>query len=436
MLPKRARLNYDQRQVMEQAFTSMMNFCPFFAFYFYDQMEDYPTLEVEMAATDGKRIFYNPEYMATLNAMQRCFALAHEVYHVIYKHPTRIAYYHREGKLKGLDFYPDLFNIAADYVINADLVDSKIGTINPAWLYNPEIKASELAEDVYEKLFKQNPPPPRRSQKGDDKGGGTTGSGANHTPKTSGQQTGRKTGHDVHAQANGGRFDQVLAPQRDAATGAEDVPSEMEFREAVARAEAAAKRAGKMPANLSRVVRDIVDPQIGWKDELRLRVTGKVGHRREDWNHPNRRRIALNPPVYIPRRQGHGAELIAVVIDNSGSIGNDALTVFFSEAAAILNDCRPKKVLLIWADAAVQRVDEARSLDELLHIREAPGGGGTSFVPAFEYLERERIQPDTLVYLTDMDCYGRWPDEPRYPVIWCATTDTKGPFGETVRVRV
>jgi predicted metal-dependent peptidase len=445
----KVRLDYKQRQVMEEAYTSLMNFCPFFAYYFYDQMEDYPTPDVKTAATDGKRIFYNPDYFATLKPMERCFALAHEVYHVIDKHPTRMRYYHREGNLRGLPFYQDLFNICADYVINADLIASAIGTCNPAWLHDPAIKGNELVEDIYVQKFKQLPPPPPQPQGkpvvGEGGGQGqTTGSdgdepppsGGTPTPSTYGQTTGRKAGHDPVAQGQGGRFDEVLEPHRDAATGKEDLPSDMEFREAVSRAEVAAKRAGKMPANLQRIVREIVDPQIYWKDELRLRVAGKVGARRETWERPNRRRIVLNPLVYMPGKQGHGAELITVVIDNSGSINDKMLTVFFSEAAAIMNECRPKRVQVIWCDAKVQRVEEARSLDELLHIRVAPGGGGTSFRPPFAYLADERITPDTLVYLTDMYPNDGWPDEPDYPVIWCATTDIKGPYGETVRVHV
>jgi predicted metal-dependent peptidase len=431
---------------MDEGMVAFMNFCPFFAYFFNDQMEEYPTLEVETAATDGRRLFYNPSYMMTLKPMERCFAFAHETYHVIYKDPIKMAYYMAQGTVKGLPFIRDLMNCAMDYVINADLVDSAIGTCNPAWLYDAAIKASEMAEDVYVKLYKKlPPPPPQRPQQGQGQGGGsdgqqqpgpTTGSGQQQMPppKTRGQTTGQKAGHDQTAQAAGGRFDEVLEPHRDAASGKEDLPSEMEFREAVSRSEAAAKRVGKMPGNLQRIVREIIEPQIYWKDELRLRITGKIGARRENWDRPNRRRLVLNPMVYMPSRQGHGAELITVVIDNSGSIGDDELTVFFSEAASILADCRPKKVQIIWCDEQIKRVEEARSLDELLHLREAPGGGGTSFIPPFAYLERERIQPDTLVYLTDM--MGPFPKEPNYPVIWCATTDIKGPFGETVRVKV
>lgn len=451
MLPTKAPMTHTDRQALEEGLVSFMIHCKFFAYYFYDKMELYPTTEIKTAGTDGRRIFFNPEYLTSLKPMERCFLLAHEVYHTIDRDPTKMAYYEREGNLRGLPFNNDLYNVAADYRINADLVASQIGTCNPAWLWDPRFQPDSLVEDIYVELYKQLPPPPPPPPIGPSPqgpGGVPGGQGQNPGNTGSGQQmpppstygdsgkVGKGTKRDATAQAAGGRMDEVLPPEQDAATGKPDTPSETEFREAVSRAQAAA--AGSMPGGMKRTVKEILDPQVSWRDHLRLKITGKVGNRRESWDHPNRRRLVLEPLVYMPGRQGNGAQLITVVIDNSGSIDERMLTVFFSECAAIVNDCRPKKVQVIWCDAKVQRVEEARSLDELLHIRVkgAEGGGGTSFRPPFAYLEKEKITPDTLVYLTDMYPNDGWPEEPEYPVIWAATTGIEGPFGETVQVKV
>jgi predicted metal-dependent peptidase len=464
MLPPKVTLNSTDQRIMEEAMASFVIYAPFFSYYFYDKMEMWPTRAIKTLATDAKRIFVNPAYFATLKPTERCFALAHEVYHVIYKHPIRMRYYLQAGELKGLPFMQDLFNTAADYVINADLVASKIGTCNPAWLYDPDIKASELAEDVYVKLYKKLPPPPppppvptipqpncppqggQGDEESDEEGQPTTGSasGQQHgqqqqlpRPNTYGEATGKKGGdRDKQAQANNGRFDEVLPPERDG-QGVDDVPHEVEFREAIARAEQAAKRAGKLPANIKRMIDEILQPQVNWREHIRIVLTGKVGNRRETWDHPNRRRIVLNPMVYMPGRRGYGAELVVCVVDNSGSVSEKELAACFAEVGGVLNDCKPKRVMLMWCDAKVQRVDEARSLDELSHIRQegSPGGGGTEFQPAFEWLSERNIIPDTLVYLTDM-MPSSWPQEPKYPVIWCATTEIKGPWGDTVRITV
>jgi predicted metal-dependent peptidase len=194
---------------------------------------------------------------------------------------------------------------------------------------------------------------------------------------------------------------------------------------------------GNMPGSIQRMVDEILEPQVDWREHLRMWIAGRIGARKDDWARPNRRRLVLDPIVILPGKRGFGSDLVVCVVDNSGSVSNDEMKAFFSEMTGILDDCKPKEVMVIWCDWVVQRVDIASTLDELEQIRVngSKGGGGTSFVPPFEYLAEKHITPDTLVYLTDMA--GRFPNKaPNYPVVWCATTDQKAPFGETVRIKL
>lgn len=57
------------------------------------------------------------------------------------------------------------------------------------------------------------------------------------------------------------------------------------------------------------------------------------------------------------------------------------------------------------------------------------GGGGTRFTPAFEWVEREGLRPDLLVYFTDAQ--GEFPARaPDYPVLWLVKGRAPVPFGE------
>lgn len=430
-MEKKVELTPVQKQAMEVARVGLMNYCPFFAYYFYAEMEEWPTNDVQSAETDGRRIFYNPEYMANLKPPERIFALAHEVFHTIWRHPQRGKHYRSAGNLRGLPWSMKFANICMDYVINADLIANGIGLCNPAWLYDPAIKGTDLWEDVYEKHFPKNPPP--QGGKGQGQGSGSPqGQPHGHQPKTKGG-TGKP---DPHAQANGGSFDECREPQTDPVTGKEDIPGEAEFKEAIARAAAAAKAMGKMPGSLQRIVDEILEPQVNWREHVRMLLTGKMGSRSETWDRPNRRRLVLNPMVIMPGRKGFGAETVACVIDNSGSIHERELSAFFAEVGGVIADVRPRRVILIWCDAQVRQVDEASTLDEMayLRVKGSPGGGRTSFIPPFEYLKEQGIKPDTLIYLTDL--YGSFPDEPAYPVVWCATTDQPVPFGDLVRIKL
>ena len=141
--------------------------------------------------------------------------------------------------------------------------------------------------------------------------------------------------------------------------------------------------------------------------------------------------------MVLPGRRGYGAKDVAVVIDNSGSIGGKELGAFFAEIGGILQDVRPKTIWLIHCDARVNRVDQCSSLDELayLRVKGSPGGGGTAFEPPFIWLRDNGVEPECLVYLTDL--MGSFPSSaPRYPVIWCATTDGTAPWGDLVRINV
>jgi predicted metal-dependent peptidase len=430
---REVKLTPQQKTDMEIARVGFMNAAPFFCYYFYAEMKEVPTLDIETACTDGRRIYYNPEYLSSLKPPERVFVLAHEVYHVVARHPQRVKHYRSEDKLRSLPYDHEFFNKCLDYPINGDLVKNDVGMVNPAWCFDPSISPEELGEDLYEKHFKKKPPGQGGSQ-GQQQGAGMPVAG-----------DGRKGGKpDPKAQARGGNFDDVLPPEVDPVTGKEDIPDEAEFREAVARAAAAAKAMGKMPGSFQRMVDEILEPQVSWREHIRMLVTGKVGARHETWDKLNRRRIAVSvnaisrgdPFVVMPGRKGFGANDVAVVVDTSGSIGQKELDSFFAEIGGIMQDVRPKRIYVIWCDARVAGVDMVSSLDELGHIKANPkGGGGTDFRPPFIWLEENQVRPECLIYLTDG--YGPFPDQaPGYPAIWCMITDVDPPWGEVVRIKV
>jgi predicted metal-dependent peptidase len=420
-------LTPEQKTAVEIARVGFMAACPFFCHYFYAEMREVYTLDVPTAATDGRNIFINPEYIAGLKPPERVFVFAHEVYHVIMRHPQRMAHYSREGECGGKPWDAGQFNKAADYVINADLLEQGVGMCNPSWLYDPKVTGADLSEDIYARKYQKPPPGQGQGQ------GGQSGS----TYGQSGKGPKGAKG-DGKADAQGGSFDSVLPPSIDPVTGKEDVPDPAEFKEAVARAAAAAKAMGNMPANFKRLVDEILEPEVDWKDKIRMVLTGRIGSRGETWDRPNRRRLALNPMIILPGRKGFGAGTVVVGVDTSGSIGEKELAAFFAEVGGILNDVRPKRVVLIACDAHVQQVDEAASLDELQVVRQKglKGGGGTRFEPVFDRVEKDRMNPDALVFFTDL--LGTFPKQaPAYPTVWCSTSKgIPAPFGDLVEIHL
>ena len=414
---KPAVLTPAQAHAMSVARVAFMVASPFYSHLYYSLGEEVLTRDIPTAATDGRKVIINPDYFCAFTVPKQVFILAHEMSHLVCKHPQRMTSYMKAGGLRKLPFDQKFANFCADYVINADLIESGVGEIDEAWLWDKDIKGSELWEDVYERLFQQgNCPPPRRRGKG-------------------GRQGGQKP--DQWAMDGDGSFDEIMEPGKDPVTGEPDLPDENEFKEAVARAASVAKAMGKMPGSVQRLVDEILAPQINWREHVRLLITGKIGFRGETWTRPNRRRLVLNPITIMPGRNGYGCNTVVIGVDTSGSVGDDEMAVFMGELGGVLADVRPKRIIVIGCDYDISQVDELWSVDEFeaLRVKGIKGGGGTKFEPVFDYVKEHDLRPEALIYLTDME--GTFPTEaPAYPVIWAASTDKPAPWGDTVRIKI
>jgi predicted metal-dependent peptidase len=385
---------------------AMLLYVPFFASLMIDILElkvgKFPEVfgnNTPTAATDGKTVWIDEDFLKGLKLAEAVFLLCHEIAHCMWMHMARGKNYLDVG-FDGANFNPSVWNMAGDYVINDMLVRSQIGDMPKGGLHEPRKYTHEMsADDVYRELMKD---PPKQGQ------GGHGGTG---TPDQHGNQG---VTLDTH----------ILKPQ--------EIP-EQEMRRAVKTASDAAKAQGSMPAALERFVTELMNPQVPWQEKLRYHVARSIGRDCKTWRSPNRRRLILQK-IYMPSYTGFSAGEVVVAIDTSGSIGEGELNMFLSELAGILDDCKPEKVWVLAIDARVAAVTELDSGADIANDPPAlKGGGGTSFRPAFEWCHENGIEPASLIYFTDM-C-GDFPKEaPSYPVIWCATMDSVAPWGETVRI--
>jgi predicted metal-dependent peptidase len=190
---------------------------------------------------------------------------------------------------------------------------------------------------------------------------------------------------------------------------------------------------GKLPANLERLLGEIVEPTVPWQDHIRAFFARRVGGGGYNWRKPDRRLIMRD--IYAPQRAGNGCGTIVVGVDTSGSIGQRELDVFFGEMRGMLDDLRPEQIHVVWCDAKVHKVDTVDDSQDISALK-PHGGGGTDFRPVFDWIDTQPGQPDALVYLTDG--LGSFPDgPPPYPVIWGAIRKgVKYPFGDVVEIEI
>jgi len=340
----------------------------------------------ETAMTDGERLVYSPKYVDTLE-LQKCVGLnAHEVMHCAMGH-----FWRGEGKDH------TKWNMACDYEINGILLKEKFELPDGALFDSAYDDLS--AEQIYHRI--------------PDTGGG-------------GKDGKEKEGKGQDGQGNGSDPGKCGGVMQGKGNKNEIEEKKAEWKSSVAQAVQMAKRQGLMSNNLLIPINDVLDPPLPWHVLLRDFVE-KTARNDYNWMRPNRRYISDG--IILPSLISEELPEVCIVIDTSGStcgIQGD----FAKEASGVLSAYRTT-IRVLYSDAKVH-LEEIYTSDDLPIKLKPVGGGGTSFVPAFDYIAKNRYTPSCMIYLTDM--YGTFPSkEPEYPVMWITNNDEKGPFGMTVK---
>lgn len=347
------------------------------------------TRDVPTMGTDMKKIYINPDFVENeLKTIPRVmFVMAHEVMHVALEHGLRVGTRN-----------PVLWNIACDYAINLILVDSGLEMVDGGLLDNKYKGMS--ADQIYEKLQQQV-----------DKARKAGGSGEPGT----GDIPGLDRMHGEHGD---------LMPPPGANNPSEQAEMRRQIQQRVAQAAQMSRMAGQLKGELERLVGDILDPKVPWQDLLRDYVT-RVTKDDETWGRRNRR----FQNVYLPTRHSERMGEIVLIGDTSGSIGGPELQQYANEANGIIEQVKPERVRILWADTHVAGEQVFEEGDEFKPIPK--GGGGTDMRVPLKHAEK--YEPEVVILFTDG--FTPWPDvEPDYHLIVCCTTDAPCPVGMVVRI--
>ena len=332
----------------------------------------------ETAATNGKRVKFNPKFIEGLTDEELKFLVAHECLHPMLEHN-----YRRNGRS------PMRWNKACDYVINHLLDQEKIGKF---------IQGGCLDSNIY------------------NAGNGTSDGIFNILPEDGGNG-----GGDGPGGAGNDLEDGEGSP-------AEQQQEAAEWKVKVAQAAQAAKMMGKLSANMQRFVDEVLQPKVDWRDVLR-RFVQKAKTDERTFARPNRR--FLSQGLYLPSVTGEVLGEIVIAVDCSGSIGQREINEFATEVKSLKEDGNPSALHVVYFDSEVSHY-EYFGRDDEVHI-EAHGGGGTAFSPIFKYLDDNAIVPVACVVLTDL-CCDDFGDVPDYPVLWVSNHSDKAPWGEVVKM--
>lgn len=184
-----------------------------------------------------------------------------------------------------------------------------------------------------------------------------------------------------------------------------------------------AKQHGNVPGAWLREAEIILEkPKVSWKEKFARCVKNTLNYMPglmiKTYKKFGRKQAALGysygTPV-IPSTRNVIPSII-FAIDTSGSMGNDELSKAVSEANGILKNFN-SYIDFMSFDCEVAAFEKAFNINDIK--KNLKGGGGTSFVPIFEKIKQDKLQPDMVVIVTD-GC-GPAPDVnpiPKTSVIW------------------
>jgi len=351
------------------------------------------------AATDGLKFYYNSRFIMMLKPKEVEFLVAHEVLHVVYDHM---------GRRGTRD--PQIWNIADDYAVNADLKRHKVGqfiTTVPC-LYEQKYDGKP-AEEIYDDLMKN-------VQKID-------------INSLIDQMLDDHLDGDEEGDGDGEGDQEGKGKGRPKMTPEERERARQEIKQAIINAAQSAE-AGSLPKGVERMIRDVTDPIMPWRELIQTNLTSAI---RTDfsWMRPSRRSWHMDAimPGMTP-----GEEIdVVVAIDMSGSISNKQAQQFLGEIAGMMEAFDGFKVHVFCFDTEIYNPADFTSENmDTIDGYEPAGGGGTDFDAIFEYLKREGNVPKRLICFTDGYPCGSWGDPDYCDTTWIihGDPDPNPPFGQ------
>ena len=357
-------------------------------------LEYIETEDTETMATDGKAIYYNPAWVATLTLIEIMSVIAHEVLHVAFCHHLR-----RNGRDQAR------WNRACDYAINWILVASGVFRLPEGGLFDEQYKGM-TAEQIYNKL------------------------------PTEDEEDDPSAGSDPLV----GEVWDATNDDGEPLTESEKASEEMKAQATVSEAMDAEQRVGI--GEVDAAVREALEVNkidaVAWYEQLAQWVTQYMTSR-SSFNTPDRR--LLHTGHILPAATRDPEFHLVFAWDTSGSLTEELTGMIKAHINNAVQALNPSTVEIIYCDTRVRerntfcRTTGASPIE--LDINPV-GGGGTRFDPVFKYISDEEIETDCLVYFTDGIGQVNV-TEPDYPVLWATTHTTPdfsaGEFGDSVTIK-
>ena len=324
------------------------------------------------AATDGRNLYYNSQFFDSMNTKQIEFVIAHEILHCVFDHIMR-----RE------DRNPQLYNIACDYKVNNTLVRDKIGEKPKVDIFQDFKYDGWTSEEIYDDLREQY-------------------------DQEELEQLGKLLDEHVDwEKSENGKEGKDSENGRPTYSKKELEKIRDEIKENMITA-AQAAGAGQVPAEIARIVKELTEPKMDWRQILQQQIQSTI---KNDFTFARPSRKAWHTGAILPGQNFDQTIDICIALDMSGSISNAQAQIFLSEIKGIMEQYQDYSIKIWCFDTEVYHEDTFTSDDgrDILEY-EIAGGGGTDFMCNWNYMKDQDIVPKKFIMFTDGMTWDSWGD--------------------------
>jgi predicted metal-dependent peptidase len=259
------------------------------------------------AATDFRNFYFNRDFFEKMTPRQVEFVVAHEILHCVYDHMMR-----NEGRDK------QVWNIAADYCVNGILKRDRIGDDPPVKFFYDRKYDNWSAEQVYDEIY-------------------------NKYDEEQLSQLGQLLDQHLDPEGNG-KDGQAPQYSKEELKKIRD-----EIKEAMIQS-ANAAGAGNVPGEIARMIKDMTEPKMDWREMLRMNIQSLV---KNDFSFSRPNRKGQMTGAVLPGCNFDTSIDVCVALDMSGSISDEMGADFLGEVKGIMQEFKDFNIKIWCFDTKV-----------------------------------------------------------------------------------
>lgn len=344
------------------------------------------TDKIPTLATDGIDLLINPDFYMNMSKELRVSALAHETWHVAFKHMIRLGTKDQQ-----------VWNLACDHFIN-NMLKKADYKIDPNWCCDPQY-ADMACLDIYNHLLKEKK----------DSGGNPSSNGVG---------------------LGSGEGDFTL-PNTPTGSKMDEGGLEAKINSTLMKAATAAKMTGQpglIPGIIEQELEMISNPPLSWEVIFQNVLSS---YAKDDFTYKRVNRRFL-PDFILPSLYNESYGEIIFGFDTSSSMTDDQVASFIGHLHYVQTFIKPEKITIWTFDTKVRTEKTFERGDDMTSLK-FEGRGGTDMRDLFR--KSDEANPRLLVVYSDLDCEPITQERP-YPVVWlCADNPRKQvSFGTLIHI--